>query len=91
MLLVKTLKRKDAFSVVVAIIIAMIVAQPLTIMTAKPASILSGESNQAYGPGGSWQLQYLNPIVWALLQLVVLEVLCWLCLGLAKLSMKGKK
>lgn len=91
MILVKTLKRKDAFSVMVAIIIAMIVQQPLMMMTAKPASILSGQNNQAYGPGGSWQLQYLNPIVWALLELIVLEVLCWVCLGLAKMSMKGKK
>jgi len=63
-------------------------------MTGKPAAIISGTDSGSgfyYGPGGDWRQQYLFPIVQALLQLLILEVLCWLCLGLAKMSKKGKK
>lgn len=93
MILVKVLKRKDASSVIVAIITAMIVQQPLMTMTTKPASIISGDNVQgyAYGPGGDWQQQYLFPIVQALLQLLVLEVLCWIVIGLAAMFKGDKK
>jgi hypothetical protein len=82
MVLIKILKRRDASSIVVAILIAMIVSQPLSMMTGKPASIISGISgDQGYfygGPGGDWQNQYLFPVVWALLQLLILEILGWI-------------
>lgn len=81
MVLVKILKRKDASSVLVAVLLAMIISQPLSMMTGKPASIISGlqETNGFYyfGPGGDWQTQYLFPVVWPLIQIIVLEILCW--------------
>lgn len=94
MVLVKVLKRKDAASVVVAILIAMIVSQVLPMMTGKLASIISGLNDRQgafnYGPGGGWQQQYLFPITWALLQLLVLEILCWVVIGLASMFKKKK-
>jgi hypothetical protein len=94
MVLVKILKRRDASSVIIAILIAMIVTQPLNILTGKPASIISGLSgNQGfgyYGPGGDWKSQYLFPVVWAVLQLLVLEVLGWIFV-LANRPVKRKK
>jgi uncharacterized membrane protein len=81
MVLIKVLKRKDASSVLVAILLAMIIQQPLVSLTSKLASIISGlhTNNQGYyfGPGGGWKDQYLFPIVWAILQIIVLEVLAW--------------
>ena len=86
MILVKILKRKDASSVILAILIAMIASQPLSTMTGKPASIISGLNNNnggyffyGYGPGGGWQSQYLFPFVWVAIQLVALELLAWAC------------
>jgi hypothetical protein len=84
MVLIKILKRKDASSVVVAVLIAMIVQQPLFMLTGKPASIISGlDSNSGgfyYGPGGGWQTQYLYPVVWVLVQLLALEIIGWIYL-----------
>lgn len=86
MVLVKILKRRDASSVILAILIALVISQPLNMMLGKPASIISGLSGKnnsgyffyGYGPGGGWQSQYLFPIVWVVLQLLVLEILGWI-------------
>lgn len=86
MVLFKILKRKDASSVVVAILLAMIISQPLSMMTGKPASIISGLSSNGnggyfwygFGQGGGWQSQYLFPILWVIVQVIVLEILGWI-------------
>lgn len=99
MVLVKLLKRRDASSVLVAILIAMILGQALTSMTANLASKISDlNNNQNYGfggPGSDWKNQYLFPLVWAVLQLLVLEILAWIyVLGnrpIRKTSAKKKK
>jgi hypothetical protein len=79
MYLIKVLKRKDAASVITAILVAMILLQPMGQVTAKLAAKISGLNNgQYYGysaPGSGWQGEYLYPVVWALLQLVLLEIL----------------
>jgi hypothetical protein len=79
MVLIKILKRRDGSSVIVAILIAMIIMQPLTSMTGQLASVISDAHNGGFGfgPGGGWKNQYLFPIVWAVLQLVILEILGW--------------
>jgi len=79
MVLIKVLKRKDASSVLVAIILAMIISQPLTTTTMRISSKISDLGNNGpYGGGGDWKTQYLFPIVWALVQIVVLEILGWI-------------
>jgi hypothetical protein len=80
MVLVKILKRRDASSVLVAIVLAMIITQPLTSMTGKLASKISGlggNNGYGYGPGTGWKSEYLFPIVWAAVQIIVLEILAW--------------
>lgn len=98
MVLIKVLKRKDASSVLVAILIAMIINQPLSMMTGKPATIISGLGHKqggfmwfGYGPDGGWQSQYLFPIVWIIVQLVVLEILGWILIFLSKPFRKTAK
>ena len=81
MFLVKILKRKDASSVIVAILLAMVIQQPLFMLTSKPANIISGVKGNSpyfYGPGGNWHSQYLYPIVWVIVEIVVLEVMAWI-------------
>ncbi len=81
MMLVKILKRKDASSLIVGIILAMIIVQALSITTGDLAAELSGIKDSQQGgfgfspPGTGWEQTYLYPIVWALIQIVALEVL----------------
>jgi len=78
MVLVKILKRRDAASVVVAIMLAMIISSPISSVTVSLANKISGVSNGGYGvPGGGWKNEYMFPIVWAILQLIILEILGW--------------
>jgi hypothetical protein len=93
MVLVRVLKRKDAASVVVAIVIAMILAQLISSVTGRWAGMLSGlDDGQYFGsapPGSSWQGEYLYPVLWAALQLLVLEILGWIYV-LARSMVKRK-
>jgi hypothetical protein len=81
MVVVKILKRRDASSVVVAVVVAIIVSGMLVAVTAHLAGWISGLSEGQYSnPASStgWQEQYLYPVVQAALQLLALEVLGWL-------------
>ena len=81
MVLVKILKRRDAASVIIAILIAMILVQPLNSLTSTPAAkLLSLNNGQYYGsapPNSGWKY-YVYLVVWAIFQIVLLEILCWL-------------
>ena len=91
MVLVKILKRKDASSVLVAALVALLVWQPLVQITAQPAGKLLGLKDNQYvsyiGPGSGWKVQYLYPVVQVILELIVLEILGWIYV-LARESMK---
>jgi hypothetical protein len=71
---IKVLKRKDASSVVVAVVIGLILAKLLPALTERLAGVLSGAE---VGVGAGWQVQYLQPVFSAILQLLLLEVLLW--------------
>lgn len=90
---ISVLKRKDGASVIVAVVIAIIIGSVLPGLTSGLANTLSGATDgQTYSsayPGANWQTRYLQPIVWALLQLILLELIVWLY-GSAKSNM-GKK
>jgi hypothetical protein len=89
MVLVKILKRRDASSVLIAILLAMIVASPLSTMTIRLASKISSVNGQYGGPGGGWKNEYLFPLVWAVLQIIALEILGWIyVLGTSPLKRK---
>ena len=81
---IKVLKRKDASSVVVAVVIALILSALLLVLTTRLASVLSGID---VGPSAGWQELYLEPVVGAALQLLLLEVLLWVWTALVA-SMK---
>lgn len=89
----RVLKRKDGASIVVAVVVAMIIGQPLPGLTSGLANTLSGATDgQTFSssfPSANWQTRYLQPVIWALLQLILLELLIWLY-GSAKSSMKNK-
>jgi len=69
----KVLKRKDASSVIVAVVSAFIISTWLPGVVWRLADKITG-SNSQYGLGGSWKAQYLQPFVMMVLQFVVLEL-----------------
>ena len=79
MTLIKIMKRKDAASVLVAVLLAMILSTMLMWVTAEPAGKISGfhsnGQNLTVGPTGDWRMTYLQPVVSAILQILLLEVL----------------
>jgi hypothetical protein len=78
MVLIKILKRRDASSVIVAILVAMIIQQPLLSTTGQLASKISLTHNGPFGTSSYWKDAYLFPVVWALVEIIVLEILAWI-------------
>lgn len=81
MILVRVMKRKDASSVLVAVVLAMLVSQFLSSVTiqgtAKVTEWAGGPAN-TFGTGGApWQTTYLQPFAWLVLGVVAFEVLAW--------------
>ena len=88
---IKVLKRKDASSVVVAVVIALILSQLLPVLTSELSGKILGLDKGEYvtytNPEAGWVAQYAHPVVYAALQLVLLEVVLWLY-GAVKATMK---
>ena len=93
MVLVNVLKRKDASSIVVAVLVALILIEPITTVTSQLASKISGLPyglQNGSGGGSTFKTDYLLPVVSAILEVLVLELLGWVCVWV-NMSMKGKK
>ena len=83
MVIVKVLKRKDASSLIVAVVLAMMVSTFLVQITMEGSEelskLISGNDN-IFGTDGSvaglgWEVAYLLPTVTILLQVIALELL----------------
>lgn len=88
--IIKVLKRKDAASVILAVVIGLVVLQLVSGLTAKMAGQISGLNDGQYARAEGWHGDYLLPVVSAALQLVALEVLVWLYVGVHTLVGKKK-
>ncbi len=79
MVLVQILRRRDASSIIIAIILAIIIGQLLSMMTGDLAATLSGlkegEAPIYNPPGAEWKQIYLFPVVSSALQIILLEIL----------------
>jgi hypothetical protein len=71
MRVVEILKRKDGSSVVVAVVLAIIVAQAVQGLATRPAEWLSGVSTQ----GGGWRTAFWLPLLNLVVALLVFELL----------------
>ena len=95
MYLIRVLKRRDAASVIVAIVVAMVLMQFVLPITGRLSSWIVGSHNGPYfgfaGPGGGWKDEYLFPLVAAVVQLLALEVLIWVYVWVPKLVIKPFK
>lgn len=87
MVLVRMLKRKDAASVVVAVVVGFIIYAFLSTIAEPLADKLVSRNPSLVS--GDWQTQYLFPAVLAAIELVALEVLSRIYIWAGSLS--GKK
>lgn len=83
---VKILKRKDAASVLVAIVLALIVSGAVESWSARPAEWLSGVSSA----GGGWRAGVWEPLLRLIVELIVLEIVVRVYISL-NTSQQGKK
>lgn len=72
MYLVKILKRRDASSVIVAIILALIAFQVIPSLTSDLATFLSGIETSG---GTEWRENVVFPLINAALQVILLEAI----------------
>lgn len=77
MVIVRILKRKDAASVVVAIVVGLVITQLVSSLMSELSNKLAGVDTLR-GLGTDWKGGYLQPILYAALQLVLLEILAWI-------------
>ncbi len=80
MYVVKVLKRKDASSLIVGVVVAMLVGQFLSFSLQDLASKIalwkwSGSVGGYGGPGNGFQVMYIQPFVGMILGLIGLEIL----------------
>lgn len=90
MYIVKVLKRKDAASLIVAIVVGLAVAQMLPAVTFHLANKIVGSDLPYGGSGASTTDLYLQPLISATLQLILLEILIRLYVGIHGLLAKKK-
>ncbi len=83
--IVKVLKRKDASSVVVAIVLGLLVNGAVQSWSDRPAAWLSGQSSM----GDGWNAGLWRPLVTLVVELVVLELVIRVYAALT--SSQGKK
>lgn len=95
MYIIKVLKRRDAASVVVAIILAMTFAQtiflPVSQLSYKLANISNTSSNYGGGYGGGWRDTYLTPLIELVLTVIVLEILIRLFVYVRPMLVRKRK
>lgn len=85
---VKVLKRKDASSVIVAVILAVVLLNVLTVLTADLATILSGIETSG---DAEWRETIVRPLVQAALQLILLEAVLRIVIGVRPLFVRKKR
>ena len=86
MQIVKVLSRKDAYSVLLAIVLAMAIQSVMTVTYYWANSLLNGSGNEFGGPANAWDTIYWPSIVSALIQFVAIEVFLWIVVLLKQVS-----
>lgn len=88
MYIVKVLKRKDAASVVVAVVLAFLLSSVITVLTADLATYLSGIETIG---GTEWRENIVRPLIAAFLQVILLEAILRLVIYVRPMFVQRKK
>ena len=73
---IKVLKRKDASSVVAAVVVGLILYSLVSTVAEPIAKQL--DMTSATTTIGDWQMLYLHPVIVAVLALILFEIVLWL-------------
>lgn len=73
---IKVLKRKDAASVVAAVVVGLVLYSLVSTVAEPIAKAL--DLTSATTAMGEWQVLYLHPVVVAVVALILLEILLWI-------------
>ena len=73
---IKVLKRKDASSVVAAVVVGLVLYSLVSAVAEPIAKQL--DMTSATTTIGDWQVLYLHPVLVAALSLILLEIVLWL-------------
>ncbi len=87
MYIIRILKRKDAASVVVAIVLAIVLSGIVSVLTGDLATYLSGIEKTAT----EWRSDVVRPLIHAGLQLVLLEAVLRLVINVRPLFVRKKR
>ncbi|HEX7368280.1 MAG TPA: hypothetical protein VF261_01330 [Candidatus Saccharimonadales bacterium] len=68
--IIKVLKRKDASSVVVAVVLALFVSGAVEAWAYRPSAWLSSQSTS----GGGWNAGLWRPFITLVIELIILEI-----------------
>jgi hypothetical protein len=85
--IVKILKRRDAASMVVAIVLGLILLNVLTVLTSDLATYLSGIETT----GAEWRENVVRPLVQGALQVILLEAVLRLLIYVRPMFIRRKR
>lgn len=88
MYIVKVLKRRDAASIVVAVVLAFVLSNVVTVLTSDLATYLSGIDTVG---GTEWRENVVRPLIAAILQVVLLEAVLRLAVYLRPYFVQRKR
>lgn len=91
MVLIKVMKRKDASSVFVAVVLALIIVQLLSQLSMPLTNLIASPGGQYMAPTPSTIGSYVHPLVWAVLQILLFEVFSLLYTAALQLLRQNKK
>lgn len=86
---IKVLKRKDGASLVAGVVLALITATFISAITSQLSQKIGNMGSGLSVVGQGWREAYFHPVVGYILELIALEILVWLYIGLHD-SLGGK-
>lgn len=90
MAIIKVLLRKDAASVIVAIVLGLAVTQFVSVIADSFTRVLSGWIGPGVGFEYNWRSNIFDPVMLLALQVIVLEVLAHLTIAFRQLVINVK-
>ena len=88
MYIVRILKRRDAASVVVAVVLAFVLSSVVTVLTADLATYLSGIEVSG---GTQWRENVVRPLIAAGLQVILLEAILRLVIAIRPVFVQKRR
>lgn len=87
----KVLQRKDGSTLVVGVVLALVFIQFVTSVTMPLAAKIMNNGGGSGYAGASFKDQYVTPFVALVLQLIAIELIVWLVIGIRSFTSPSTK